>query len=345
MIRKTLANAKDPSQCGIAEVANLSPSDNRFVALLNQATQNLVQSGEPFYGLHQRIQFCITSGCLVLPRQIAAVETAALCDHPIPIRNRWFEFLDTGVGLRTESDCDSGCGCGSGGNGLLDRGEVCAFTDIIGTNKKIKVYTDVTEDVDAVILLQGYDENNQWIRTQVGGVWIDGEQVSLFNGPHTSTKFFTSLTGTQKPLTNGTVRLYEYDTTLTTQRDMAIYEPDEINPTYRKMFLSALEGASCCGCSDDDPQTAQVTVMARLEFIPVANDRDWLLIGNFSALEAEVQSIQKRRNNLIEESMACHVLALQTLRNELRHYLGRGAVTPMRMQPRNLAGAAVYNMI
>ncbi len=345
MVRKSVANAKDPTQCGISAVANVSPDDDRFLLLLNLATQNLVQTGEMFWGLHARYQFCVTNGCLVWPRQIANIETIAVCDNPIPVRNRWFEFLETGVGLRGDGNChpNQGGHC-SGGSGLIDRATptTCTFADIVGVNKKIKVYADVAEAADAKILLQGYDENNQWIRTFVAGEWVDGEYVSISTTPVTSAKFFSSLVGVQKPLTNGTVRLYEYDTDLATQRAIAIYEPDETNPSYRKQFLDGLCRKGCC---HNDEETSQVTVMAKLEFIPVRRDTDWLMIGNFSALESEVQSILKRRNNLAQEAVTWHAMAVQTLRDELRHYVGRGLVNPMRMQPRTLAGASVRNMI
>lgn len=348
-MRATFGDAKDPDQCGIAALINVSPNDPRFASVLNLAIKNLLETGEMFYGSHQRIQFCVESGCLVQPRQVAAIEEAALCNHPIPVRNRWYEFLETGIGLQTERTGNASCNSNScGAPQMIDRGNVCAFSDIInGTgNKKIKVYADVAEDADAEILLQGYDENNQWIRTQVAGEWIDGEYVSINAAvPQLSTKFFSSLAGVQKPLTNGTVRLYEYDTTLLTQRAIAIYEPDETRPWYRKYFIPGLEGNGCCGCAGDDADTKQVTVMAKLAYVPVRNDLDWLLISNFSALESEVQSIMKRRNNLAQEAVTWRALAVQTLRDELRHYLGRGAINPMRMQPRRLAGAGVRTLL
>lgn len=346
MIRKCVSDAKDPTQCGIAQVANVSPDDDRFLAILNLSTQNLVQTGEMFYGLHQKVQFCVTDGCISLPRQIAAIESAAVCDHPIPVRNRFFEWLETGIGLRSDGSCGSNS---CGGNTFIDRGLTCAFSDIIPDSKKIKVYADIAEDTDAEILLQGLDDNGQWILTETtpgSGIWQDGEKVSInASTPQLSTKFFSSLVSVQKPVTNGNVRLYEYDTALATQRAIAIYEPDETRPSYKKMFLSGLSGHGCCGCTGDDEGTFQVTVMAKLEFIPVRRDDDWLMIGNFSALESEVQSILKRRNNLAEESLTWHAMAVRTLREELRHYVGRGIINPMRMQPRNLAGAAVRTLI
>ncbi len=337
MPRTTLADVKASR---IPSVANMSSSDLRFVPLINEAQERLVKSGELFQGLTQRVQFCVTDGCIVLPRQIASVESVALCDHPIPMRGKFFEFLETGVGLQGDGDCGSSCG----GNQLLDRGETCCYNDIIGTDKKIKVYTDVAESASAVITLFGYDENNQWIRTFVGGVWVDGEQVSLSGGPHTTTKNFSSLTGVIKPITNGAVRLYEYDTVLLTQRDIAVYEPDETNPTYRKMFISGIDcSAGCAGCNENGE--IQVTVMARLEFIPAKNDTDWMMIGNIPALKAEVQSILKNENNLVQESLAYHAMAIQTLRQEYRHYNGHGAVNPIRMAPSNISGPSVPNLV
>ena len=323
----------------------MSPNDPRFTAIVNLATKNLVETGEMFWGLHARYQFCVTNGCIVWPSQIATIEAIAVCGNPIPVRNRWFEFLATYPGVQSDGDCNRRA-CGA--NQLLDRAtpSTCAFADIIGVNKKIKVYADISEVADAKILLQGNDENGQWIRTFVDDEWIDGEYVAINAAtPQLSTKFFSSLVGVQKPITNGNVRLYEYDTDLATQRAIAIYEPDETRPWYRKQFIPGMDGAKCCGCVGDDANTKQVEVMAKLAYVPVRNDLDWLMIGNFSALESEVQSIMKRRNNLAQEAVTWRALAVQTLRDELRHYLGRGAVNPMRMQPRNLAGAGVRTLI
>ncbi len=319
-----------------------------------------MKSVEFFWGSHQRVQFCVNSGCLTLPRQIANVESVAVCDRPITIRNQFFEWLETGVGLR--SDCNSSDGncrnaCGDGS--LLDRGNTATFADIIPDAKKIKVYADISEAADAKILLQGLDDNGQWIITETSpgsGVWQDGEKVSISTTPTTSTKFFSSLVSVQKPVTNGNVRLYEYDTELTTQRALAIYEPDETNPTYRKMFVSALEGTRCCGCTSDDPNAIQVTVMAKLEFIPARRDEDWLLIGNLGALKLACMSLLKEENNLLAEADVYFnggqtkdgsrtVGAVGILRGEYRHYTGRGVVNPMRMQPRNLAGAGVRTLL
>jgi hypothetical protein len=331
-MRATFQDALDSS---IPKILNLSPTDPRCVRYVNEATQRLVTRGK-WWGTVGRFRFCTEDDCLTWPRQIAAIEAVAVCDRPITIRNGWFEFLESGYGLQ-----DSHGICG--GPNLFDRGECCTFADIRGTNKKIKVYADVPESSGAKILIQGYDQNDNWIRTEPNGVgtgWEDGEYVGLDSAtPQTSTKFFKAVTSVQKPETNGVIRLYELDTSDSTQRAIAIYEWDETRPTYRKSQIPGLSsnGATC--------NTKTVTVVAKLAFIPVKKATDWLLIGNIPALKDMCMAIYKRENNLPMDSAAYEASAINELQKELSHHRGSGVVNPVRMQGREIGGPAVLNLI
>lgn len=337
-MRSTLSDAKDPSS-GIARVLNLDPTDTRFSGYVNESQRRLLRRGK-FWGTYASFRMCVTDGCLVWPRQIAAIEAVAVCNEPITIRNSWFEFLENSAGLQGPSDCSGSHSCGCGANQLHDRGTAVAFADIRGTNKKIRVYADVAEAADAKILLQGYDENNIWIRTESSpGVWVDGEYVAISTTPTNSTKFFSALVAVQKPVTNGIVRMFEYNNDTTIQRPIAIYEPDETRPNYRKSFIQGLP-SKCCG----ECETATVTVMAKLEFIAATKDTDWLIIGNLDAIKDMCQSIRKTENNLFDEATAWEAKAIVELQRELRHYLGGGIVQPLRMARRNVSGAGVMNM-
>lgn len=323
-------------------VINVSPEDPRALQYLNEAIQRLVQTGEKFHGLYGEFVYCVDNGCITLARQIANVEAVNICGRNVDIRGVWFKYLGSGP-QELYSDSCNGNGRGCGNQFAQLAGDFCAYRDIIGENKKIKVYADVTEAAGAVITLCGYDENGQWIRTQVAGSWIDGEQVAINSTtPQLSTKIFSSLVSVQKPETNGPVRLYEYDTTLLTQRDIAVYDPDETNPAYRRVEIRGLPTNGCCG--DTDCEEVKVTVMAKLEFIPVARDSDWLLIGNLPALKMELTALMKEENNVWNESIIYHQKALNILRNELRHYIGSGIVQPIKMAPRHISGAGVRNM-
>jgi hypothetical protein len=157
-----------------------------FVAIVNEAIQSLLNKGK-WFGTTQTYRVCVTDSCLTWPRQFATIEKVDVCGQPVSIRNQWFEFEKNGPGLRTDKNayCD--------GLQLHDRGTACTFADVSGTNKKIKVYASVAESGSSKILLQGYDENGAWIRTQSGGAWVDGEYVTISTTPQTTTKkfFFT----------------------------------------------------------------------------------------------------------------------------------------------------------
>lgn len=340
-MRRTVADAKNPLISRIPSVLNVSPTDSRLLRYINSATQRLLFSRKS-WGTYGRFRLCITNGCVVFPRQFAAIEAADVCGQSLPIRNEWFEFMDSGPGIQGDCSVESTVGCGNGCAGvqLFDRGTAVAFEDIRGVNKKIRVYADVTEAADAKILLQGYDENSQWIRTLVSGVWVDGEYVLLSTTPQLSTKLFSSLTGVQKPITKGTIRLYEYNTDTTAQRAIAIYEPGETRPSYRKSLISGVSIPT-----GDDCGTTTLTVMAKLDFVPVSQDTDWLLIGNLEALTEGCQAVKKLENNLFEEAEAYEQLAFRQLERELRHHLGRGIVQPVRTAPREIAGGGVYNLV
>lgn len=330
MARITLGQAK---KTRLPQVMGICATEPRFVQWLNEAVQQCLFLGK-WVGTYGRYQICACDGCLTWPRQIETIETIAVCDRPIPVRNEWFEFLEQGVGIQQTPGCDNGeggGGCyGNAGQQLLDRGTACTFNDIVGLNKKVRVYADVAEASGAQILLIGYDENGNWIRTQTSGVWHDGEYVTLSTAPQTSIHFFTKLSSVIKPITNGFIRLYEYNNDLTTQRALAIYEPSEQSPNYRRSLVNALCRGGCSNPITDESkcQRSTITVMAKLAFIPVVEDNDFLLIGNIPALKAMVKAVmygEQDKPDSIQKAVAQKALAKQFLQEELDSYQGDGA--------------------
>lgn len=326
-MRATLATAKEE---GIPGAVGLCASDTRFRNLLNQAQRRLLAKGT-WWGCYQKVRFCLTDGNITWPRQVAAIHAVTLCNEPLVNVNEWFEFLPTGPGPLCTDDC------------LLmhkDNGTAVTFGEITGTDSKIKVYADVTEAASAKITVQGYDENGQWIRTQVGGVWIDGEQILISTTPQTSTKFFTSVTGVSKPVTNGLVRVYAADQSSAVETALGYYEPDETLPVYRRSTITGFDGVSPC-CTGADCETLSVEAMVKLDFIPARNDEDWLIVSNLAALRSECISLdlrdKARATGDFTTAEAFEQDAIRVLQEELNHYLGPGHTVPV-----NFANAGVF---
>jgi len=317
---------------------NIPPNDPRLLQFVNEGVERLLAKGK-WVGTYQKYQVCVFSGCLTWPRQFETIESLAVCDRPIPVRNEWFEFNEMGWGLRKETD--------EMGTQMYDRGTACAFEDIIGRDKKIKVYCDIDQGPTPAILLQGRDENGNWIRTLVSGSYVDGEYVvPTVTGTLTVNKF-TCLTGVQKPITSGPIRLYEYSTTFTTQRAIAIYEHDETRPVYRRSLIAGLSNIKRCADStvvDPACDKKTVTVVAKMAFLPVRLDTDWLLISSIPAIKAICQALRKEENNLWDEAAKYEAKAEMILQEQLNAFLGDNVSIAIRTPDPSIYGAAVGNV-
>lgn len=329
-MKLTLAAAKagvNWSQC-----TNLCSSDSRLVTYLNEAVQRLRPKGL-WVGTTQRYQICVCNACLTWPRQIETIEGAWICESPLTLRNDLFEALPNGPGLL---DAESNIG-----HQLIDRGGgYVTHTDLL-ENRKIALFSSNAGDVGKTVLLQGRDSGANWVTT--GGGVTDGESLALVNGYKVSTTVWSppGLTGVQKQATLGPVRAYSVTTACPSGVVAAIaafspiaiayWEPDETLPNYRRSLVPNLQNAGACSDAATGCTNTQVTVLAKLQFIPAVKDTDYLQIGNLPALKEEVQAILKGERGLLAESEAHEARAVRLLEEELSSYEGHGVVQPFKV--------------
>lgn len=313
-------------QSTIARVIGTCANDSRVYDYINQACRRLLNKGL-WSGTYGRFTIYPSGCCITWPRQIETIESMADCCSVGTVRNQWFEFQESGYGLMTSSNCCVG-------NQLIDRGTVVSYRDMSGgTNSYIRVYPGDASDAGKTITLQGYDQNGQWIRTQSSGAWIDGEKLTLALPYVQTTKKFTSLTGVIRQATNTVTRLYEYNATDTTETDIAVYDPDETVPQYRRSYLT-----SRCGTEDVDKP---VTVMAKMRHINVSGPNDYVIPPSADAIKLMVQCIRKEENDLIQEAMAYEAKAVQSIQEQTLSHLG-DAVATIRMVGGSQYGGQMY---
>lgn len=332
----------------IEKALNLCSGDARAVGYVNRAVQRLLEEGS-WVGTIARYRFCASNGCVVLPRQLETVLSFAVCNTPMPLHSPWHEFLGNGTYLQDGGSCNTGWGCATS---AIDRDEVGSFDNVIGADKKLAVLCDVAEDAGAYITLQYYNDSAQWVRTQVGTDWIDGERIAFGTPgqyvPTISEVMANGFVRAIKPVTKGMVRLYELNTGVTpnTYRPLAYFEPDETIPIYRRIQIPGI-GIS----SSDECQRTSVTIMAKKRFIPVANDNDFLAISHPEAIRMAVQSIWKSENNMPAEAsiymnggidpLTRNRIegAIPVLRAQLQNYRGSGTTILMKMVGAETFGA------
>lgn len=325
MIKKTVA----------AELA-VSVNNSRVADAVNEAQDRLIKLGK-YKGCYQKYRFCVNQGCITLPREVDGVEAFAIEGRPGTVRNQWFEFLESGPGIVDPDSCI--------GTQLLDQGLAPAFDDVRGTGKKLAVYSEVTEAVDAKIILRFYNNVGQYVRTQQNGIWQDGEALDL---PEAGAYSYTTnecmaggLVAVIKPVTNGTIRLYEYNVSNTELKPLGYYAPTEQVPRYRRALIPNLQNMGCGTC-----ENVTVDVLAKLTHIPVVGqDNDLLVIRSFGALKLAAKAIKHEDANDFVGAAQWWGAARTTLDEELRSHLGDGVVQPMRTPPPEVWGAAVPNLV
>lgn len=325
-MRTTFAQVKASR---IPAVLGLCSTDSRLAAYVNEAQQRLLIRGKT-HGTYQAYKICVNDGCITWPRQIAAIEAVAVCTNPIPIRNEWFEYLVNGTGLQKQDD---------GILKLIDRGNAVTFEDINGVDSLIRVYPVFTVDVGKVIRFFGYDENGTWIKTLEGGVYVDGEKLTIAAPYVESTKKFAMVTGVIKDETKGNLNVVAYDISAALETTIAIYEPDETTPQYRRSLIVGLENMNACPDAANDCDKKAVTVMAKLDHIPVANDTDFMIVSNIPALKLACIAIKKEENNLFSDAEKYMEMAITELEKEQQHYTGDGDIVQVRTEDKWTFGA------
>jgi hypothetical protein len=185
------------------------------------------------------------------------------------------------------------------------------------TGKFIRYHVVKAEDYGKTITIYGKQYGGQPLQQLVNGVTENGLTITATNPMAQTTTLVTKIDSVVRQATVGMTYLYEYDPATTKLRMLAIYEPSETNPRYRRMAIP--NAGNCCRADENGERRWQIEALVKLQFIPVVAEGDFLLISNFDALAMAIQSIKARRANdlaLARESMKD---AIECLNFELRN--------------------------
>lgn len=354
-------------------VLNLGTTDTRWLAYLNQALERLTQMAL-WDRVVQRYQICANKACITWPRQFIGIEVMDVCNTPFPLRNQWFEFLGNGPGRATLNGCDSNvASIGASIHNVLDRGRGYVMFDDLSVASKIRLYPQFATDVGKKVTIRGYDSNGQQVLTN-GGNTV-GETIVL-QAPYVDSittwmpQVFREVI---KEVTKGHVRAYAWDASLpappaapgvndTPLTALADWEPTETLPDYRRSFIPYL-GTCCssggCGCNgtSDQCDKTTVTVMARIQHIPVVSDEDFLPISNISALKLAMLSVMlEERMDWVGSRASMYGTfdpvrkkfvggAVPLMEEELDAFQGSGTVTPVRLETGITDRAQLTNLV
>lgn len=317
-----LINARN--DIGIQNIAGVCNNGTAFADYVNRATRRLMKRGA-WFGAECLMRLCTTSCDVVFPRHVGTVLGLRLCrSGQVQIRNSWWEIVQPGCG--GWQSYGNGWGYGGvygggywgGSSYAIDTNTVPIFNQVSGnTGKLIRYHVIKAQDYGKTITIYGKQYGGQPLQTEVSGAWVNGVTITAATPIAQTTVLVTKIDSVVREATEGPAWLYEYDPATTKLRMLAAYETSETNPSYRHMKIPAL---SCAGCQvDENGQTIyQFEALVKLQYIPVVNDDDFLLLDNLDALALGIQALKAEEANDDNLAEIKWTKAIQDLNFELR---------------------------
>jgi hypothetical protein len=335
----------------IGQPIGLTANDPQLLDLANEGIKILWDEGD-FIGKNQIFKLkvfpdCHGNKCITFPHAAETIEAINLCNQPIPISTLYFNFQNNAVGElgnRNYGQKNSYPGWRQWQAIPIagDRSEVVSQKEIpFGGGMKLRIYTERIEPTGRILLL-GYDDAGNWIRTQkIGGKFTDGEYLDLSISPVTTLSNFANLTGVQFDFAprNGNVYLYAVSPD-NIECHIGTYDYAMEIPVFRRMILAGLPRWNVFNTEDNQEWTGEcVTALVKTRFLPVRFDTDYPQISNISAMKSILKYIYKRDNNEIQEAAAYKEDAITILNKELTQYNGYGSRKTIQFLPRSVVGA------
>lgn len=317
----TVAEAKTSR---LKRIAGLCPDSQDFIDILNDATSELMTRGD-FWATMKRMRGCIYNGCITWPRAVGTVKAFDRCGSAPP-KNHWFGF-DAVLPGDFEHWRNTGSFLCARDMALVDHGTSPVFNQIpCGTNRYVRYYITDPADVGKTITVFGIDGfGNEVITERADGTVQPGVVLTLAIPYVQSPMLFRRIDRVIKQPTVRPVYGYQFDGNLW---PLSVYQPSETLPDYRTERLVW----SHCPTTNCQQWPSQISALVKLQFIPVENDDDQVLIGNVNALFYAMQSIKLGDAFDVAGGGSLMARAVRELNNELREKLPDDQI-PVRFKP------------
>ena len=328
MDRPTLSSYRALFPC---ETIGVCQSDPKVRNYANESQQRLLMDNlapdEGFWGGWVTMAFSAAvtapnAAYITTPREVARLTDIAVCKRPIPMRNGFFEYLAFGPGLQPKTCNQNTCGGQFQG---YDRDNVCTLSPLLPTPQMIRVYPTDARDINRRVLVQGLDNNKMTVLTTDPGTGKAGagEYLALKFPFVNSLNQFSTLDGLQKDETYGPLQFFQVDPSTGVEVALSSMGPNESTASYRRYLISGIPNINQC-CQTGT--SLQVTAQARLDFVPVQNETDYLIIPNVEALIEESLAIHYERQDsslAAQKAGIHHAKALAFLFGQLDKYVGK----------------------
>jgi len=238
--------------------------------------------------------------CVTLPREVQTVLGVNIGGHPSLGLGQLFNFHLNGPG-----DCKTTCEWE-----WQDQGDWHVTYRDLAQPARLISFLQTPADNGKQLIVYGYDDAGNVLRHQVNGVWENGLLIPTIFGvavPDSESPLVARITGVFKDITVGTIRLGAVGETISS---LAVYEPDEQLPQYRRIKLNrscnwvriAYRRTTPIFSSKSD----RIPLRSRLGFLLGVQARKHykdLQIGDAHTYEADAARLELEAQSMIEPNV------------------------------------------
>jgi hypothetical protein len=191
-------------------------SDDRAYKAVNQA-RRLLWNKRGWTSIEEYVQICCVNDCFTLPARYEQIKLAWIGDESASLADEWFNATNA-FALQAGNSCH---------RGIVEVGGLhVLFRDYTTHPYQIGVMAEEAEDIGVELMFEAQDQYDTYHKVKVATA-----------NPPTLAKSDLLVKGIRsvtKPITKGRIRVYAYDTALEAKTLIAIYQPNDANPTFRR---------------------------------------------------------------------------------------------------------------
>ncbi len=261
-------------------------SYDRAVKAVNQA-RRLLWNKRSWTSQEEYVQICCVNDCFTLPSRYEQIKLAWIGNDSVSLSDEWFNATNA-FALQAGNSCH---------RGIVEVGGLhVLFRDYTTHPYQIGVMAEETEDIGVELMFEAQDQYDTYHKVK----------VTTANPPTLakSELLVKGIRGVTKPVTKGRIRVYAYDTTLEAKTLIAIYQPNDAHPTFRRF-----KAPRTCEC---------ITLYASKKYFDLTDPKE-LLEFNADAMIYAVLALNSRENRKAQEFMQNLALAVQEQEKEMEN--------------------------
>jgi hypothetical protein len=259
-------------------------SYERGVKAVNQA-RRLLWNKRAWTTQEEYVQICCVNDCFTLPARYEQIKLAWIGNESASLADEWFNATNA-FALQADHSCH---------RGIVEVGGLhVLFRDYTTHPYQIGVMAEEAEDIGVELMFEAQDQYDTYHKVKVATA-----------NPPTLAKsdlLVKGIRGVSKPITKGRIRVYAYDTALEAKTLIAIYQPNDANPTFRRF-----KAPKTCEC---------ITLYASKKYFDLTDPKELVEFIPDSIIYA-VLALNSRENRKAQEFLSNLSLAVQEQEKEM----------------------------